>query len=220
MRRFMMIRRVDETGVSGTGHIADGVVFDDGKVVVRWRTATPGTTSFDSIEHAKAVHGHDGKTAVEFHDDDAPVMWLCCMCFSDMDLPVNHCFQCGAGGSAVAMSNSQIEQIQRHDKHRLESIDKLHKELVPLRRIAIDTYGPTALGLSVSRFHGADGEEFVSIRQGNTTFSVGPNPGESDEAYLRRAGERCTLDPEHVQRLHAERSHLAGETPNTKGTEQ
>lgn len=217
MRRFMMLRQVDETGVSGTGHIADGVVFEDGTVVVRWRTATPGTTTFASLEHAKAVHGHDGATRFEFHDHDLPIVWLCCMCFSDMDLPVNHCFQCGSGGSAVPMSKTYLEAIQTHDKHRLESIDKCLKELGALRRVAIDTYGPTALGLAVRRFRGAPGEEFVSIERGNISFGVRPEPGESDEAFLRRAGECCTLDPDHVRRLHAERSSPPIGTPGKDG---
>lgn len=205
MRRFMMLRRVDETGVSGTGHIADGVVFDDGTTVVRWRTATPGLTSFATLDHAKAVHGHDGKTTFEFHDDDAPTMWLCCMCFADMDLPVNHCFQCGGGGTAVAMSRSQLDQIQRHDKDRLDALQKCHTELRALRRVAIDVHGPSALGLAVSRFTSqATGEEFVSIRRGDTSYGVRPEPGESDADFLKRAGESCALDPDHVRRVHAE----------------
>jgi hypothetical protein len=206
MRRFMMLRRVDETGVSGTGHIADGVVFHDGTVVVRWRTATPGTTSFASLEHAKTVHGHDGKTVFEFHDWEPPIVWLCCMCFSDMDPPLNHCYQCGAGGSAVPMAKSQLEQIQTHDKQRLESIEKLHEELRAVRRVALDVYGPTALGLTVDRWTDADGAVRVSgIRQGRTTHGVYPANGEDDETFLRREGERVTLDPDHVRRLHAER---------------
>lgn len=204
-RRFMMLRRVDETGVSGVGHIADGVVFDDGTVVVHWRTATPGTTTFASLEHAKAVHGHDGKTVFEFHDWEPPIVWLCCMCFSDMDIPVNHCLQCGSGGSAVPMSKVQLEQLQKHDRQRIEAYDKLATETRALRRVAIDVYGPTALGLEVNRFTGHGGEEFVSIRRGSTTWSVRPEDGESDDAFLKRAGEHCTLDPDYVRRLHAER---------------
>lgn len=207
MRRFMMLRRVDETGVSGIGHIADGVLFEDGTVVVRWRTKTPGTTMFASLEHARAVHGHDGQTTFEFHDWEGPIAWLCCMCFSDMDIPVNHCFQCGSGGTAVPMSKIYLEQIQVHDRQRIESNDKLRVELAALRRIVIDTYGPTALGLSVERWKDLEGNERIQgIRRGNTTFCVRPGDGESDEAFLRREGERCELDPAHIRSLHAERT--------------
>lgn len=35
-RTFFLIRQGDETGVSGTGHVLDGVVWPDGKVVTKW----------------------------------------------------------------------------------------------------------------------------------------------------------------------------------------
>jgi hypothetical protein len=37
-RLFTLIRQIDETGVSGTGRILDGVVFHTGQVVICWRT--------------------------------------------------------------------------------------------------------------------------------------------------------------------------------------
>ena len=206
MRRFMMLRKVDETGVSGVGHIADGVVFEDGTVVVRWRTKTPGTTTFASIDHAKAVHGHDGKTTFEFHDWEGPTEWLCCMCFSDMDLPVNHCFECGAGGAAVAMSKEQLLAIQRHDKYRLERHDELTRELKALRRVAVDVYGPAALGLTLRRNESADPPmRWASVARGNTSWgSFTDDSAESDEALLLRVAEGASLDPDHVRRVHAE----------------
>ncbi|MGH2530931.1 MAG: hypothetical protein ACRDJW_01375 [Thermomicrobiales bacterium] len=35
---FTLIRRADESGVSGTGRVLDGVVFHTGQVVVCWRS--------------------------------------------------------------------------------------------------------------------------------------------------------------------------------------
>ena len=37
-RLFTVIRTRDETGVSGTGRVIDGVVFHTGQVVVCWRS--------------------------------------------------------------------------------------------------------------------------------------------------------------------------------------
>jgi hypothetical protein len=37
-RLFTMIRHIDESGVSGTGRVIDGVIFHTGQVVVCWRT--------------------------------------------------------------------------------------------------------------------------------------------------------------------------------------
>lgn len=37
-RLFSLIRHLDESGVSGTGRVIDGVVFHTGQVVICWRT--------------------------------------------------------------------------------------------------------------------------------------------------------------------------------------
>lgn len=69
-RRFELHRDEDETGVSGTGVVAEGVVFTDGKVALRWRTATASTTLFDNLEQMREVHGHDGKTRIVYPDEE------------------------------------------------------------------------------------------------------------------------------------------------------
>ena len=68
MKPFEMHRDVDESGVSGTGHVADGVEFDDGRVALRWRTNKDhnATTLFDSMSAVHSVHGHGGKTRIEY----------------------------------------------------------------------------------------------------------------------------------------------------------
>lgn len=64
MRLFELQRDVDVSGASGTGRVAQGVVFDDGRVAFRWLTPTRSTVTFDSIEDMEKIHGHDGKTKV------------------------------------------------------------------------------------------------------------------------------------------------------------
>ena len=68
MRRFRLVRDQDVSGVSGTGHVADGVQFEDGTVVTRWRATIAQTCVWTSIEHVEAVHGHSGATRVEWID--------------------------------------------------------------------------------------------------------------------------------------------------------
>lgn len=63
---FKAVRKTDETGVSGAGHVADGVVFEDGTTVLRWRTKTRSTAVYASFEDMKTIHGHDGATVFEF----------------------------------------------------------------------------------------------------------------------------------------------------------
>jgi hypothetical protein len=59
-RLFSLYRRSDESGVSGTGRVLDGVVFHNGKVVVCWRTDLRGGHSsivvYDSWTAFEAVH--------------------------------------------------------------------------------------------------------------------------------------------------------------------
>lgn len=59
---FHLVRDEDESGVSGTGRVAVGVVFPDGTVALRWNTATASTAVYDSLEDVITIHGHGGKT--------------------------------------------------------------------------------------------------------------------------------------------------------------
>lgn len=66
---FVLRRTTDVTGLSGTGVVADGVTFPDGKTVTRWRGGTTGvaqTCVWDNIQHVRRIHGHDGATRIEF----------------------------------------------------------------------------------------------------------------------------------------------------------
>jgi len=67
-RRFELHRREDETGISGTGHIADGVEFEDGTCALRWRTEHRSTAIYPSFKDLLAIHGHDGKTKAVWID--------------------------------------------------------------------------------------------------------------------------------------------------------
>lgn len=65
---FVLRRDVDTTGLSGTGVVADGAVFPDGKTVTRWRGGTTGvsqTSVWDNVKHVQRIHGHDGATKLE-----------------------------------------------------------------------------------------------------------------------------------------------------------
>lgn len=64
---FVLRRTTDVTGVSGTGVIADGVVFPDGRVATRWRDTmgVAQTCAWDRLSHVQKIHGHNGATRVE-----------------------------------------------------------------------------------------------------------------------------------------------------------
>jgi hypothetical protein len=75
LRGFTLVRDIDVTGISGTGVVAQGVVFDDGSVVVRWLDAgvseinrlagvRPTTVMHENIGSVLALHGHNGATKI------------------------------------------------------------------------------------------------------------------------------------------------------------
>ena len=66
MRLFHLERIEDASGVSGIGKVAEGVVFDDGSVVLRWLTAVKSTVFFQNITDVESVHGHQGKTTIVY----------------------------------------------------------------------------------------------------------------------------------------------------------
>ena len=69
--RFVLARDEDVSGVSGTGIVAEGVVFDDGVAVLRWRGAWPTSVVFHDrgLDAVREIHGHGGKTRVVVIDD-------------------------------------------------------------------------------------------------------------------------------------------------------
>ena len=73
-RLFQLVRHEDETGVSGEGVVVEGVVFSDGHAAIHWTGSKwPTTTPHPGgIEAVLEVHGHDGKTILEWLDREAP----------------------------------------------------------------------------------------------------------------------------------------------------
>ncbi len=73
-RLFTMIRTRDESQISGTGRVLDGVLFHNGKVVICWRT--------DTKHGYSSIGVYDSWAAFQFiHIDSHPtngtkILWL------------------------------------------------------------------------------------------------------------------------------------------------
>ena len=63
-RLFELQRDVDVTGYSGVGGVADGVIWPDGTVSMRWRGEIRTTTEAACVAHIEAIHGHGGASRV------------------------------------------------------------------------------------------------------------------------------------------------------------
>lgn len=73
MQRFVLKREEDVSGVSGVGIVAEGVVFEDGTAVLRWRGKWPTSVVFHDrgLEAVAEIHGHGGKTTIVVLDEAA-----------------------------------------------------------------------------------------------------------------------------------------------------
>jgi len=68
-KEFYLNRTEDESGISGTGRVAQGFVFDNGRVALVWLSEHPSTTVYDNIGEVQAIHGHSGSTEVKMEPD-------------------------------------------------------------------------------------------------------------------------------------------------------
>ncbi|MFJ7422751.1 hypothetical protein ACIQXD_29730 [Streptomyces uncialis] len=70
MRRFVLERTVDHSGVSGTGTVVNGVAFPNGQVVMQWRGPYPSLVVWPDLDMAMTVHGHGDDTRVRWIDPE------------------------------------------------------------------------------------------------------------------------------------------------------
>lgn len=57
-----IFRHEDDSGISGTGRVAEWIEYSDGEVVVHWLSHTPSTNHYRNMKQVEAIHGHNGKT--------------------------------------------------------------------------------------------------------------------------------------------------------------
>lgn len=66
---FELHRIQDDSGISGTGHVLDGVVFPDGTTVVRWRGKHRSTATFKNYRDFEKIHmAYHGSSEVKWTD--------------------------------------------------------------------------------------------------------------------------------------------------------
>jgi hypothetical protein len=70
IRRFQLHRHIDETGVSGTGVVAEGVEFTSGMIAMTWYSPHRAVNVYESIKTVDELHGHSGKTQIVWLDEN------------------------------------------------------------------------------------------------------------------------------------------------------
>ena len=73
MQAFVLVRAKDVTGRSGTGVVAEGVVFTDGFAIIKWLREPYALGIYETLEALISVHGHDGNTHVEFIEKNTSI---------------------------------------------------------------------------------------------------------------------------------------------------
>lgn len=64
MRIFTLVRDEDVSGTSGTGVVAEGVEFSNGRVVIHWLSQMETISVYDNARVLEQVHGHAGRTRI------------------------------------------------------------------------------------------------------------------------------------------------------------
>jgi hypothetical protein len=72
-RRFVVNRRVDVTGISGTGIRVEGVVFSDGWAVTHWLDLPPMSEPKTEVWHNPGV---DPFIKISGHNGASEVVWI------------------------------------------------------------------------------------------------------------------------------------------------
>lgn len=68
-RCFALYRWRDTSGVSGTGTVAWGTVYPNGKVSLAWCGDRPSINIYESLADVEAIHGHNGDTSILMCDE-------------------------------------------------------------------------------------------------------------------------------------------------------
>ncbi len=64
MKLFWLNRKVDISGTSGVGIVAEGVVFSNGWCTLHWLGKYTSVAYYQSIAELETIHGHNGATEV------------------------------------------------------------------------------------------------------------------------------------------------------------
>lgn len=68
IRRFLLERSEDVSGISGIGNVAEGVEFTNGWVTMIWISYCTSFVFFPSIKEMLNIHGHGDKTKIRWLD--------------------------------------------------------------------------------------------------------------------------------------------------------
>jgi hypothetical protein len=66
MKTFYLDRKSNGEELSGVGKVAEGVIFTDKTVALRWLKWPHSVGFYQSVEDMIFLHGHEGRTTIVF----------------------------------------------------------------------------------------------------------------------------------------------------------
>ena len=66
MKLFKLYRKVDITGISGVGYVAEGVIFENNKVILCWYGKVSSIVVYDNLEDMKSIISHNNNTDIHY----------------------------------------------------------------------------------------------------------------------------------------------------------
>lgn len=129
-RRFYMERIKDETGVSRTGRVLEGVLWQNGEVTVQWRPPLSTFGFYHSLNEFETIH-------VDCHPSCNVIRWLepfegwhCFGCGAS-GMMGNYCEVCGAHSTSYHPATEGWKSNERYEAEReLESLNRRRKILI------------------------------------------------------------------------------------------
>ena len=64
MKTFYLNRLVDVSGISGCGKVAEGVIFDSGKVVLNWIVGIESIVIYQTVEDLTKITCYNGNSEI------------------------------------------------------------------------------------------------------------------------------------------------------------
>ena len=61
---FYLLRKIDPTGISGVGVVAQGVILSSGRCIIEWTSFHTSINIYNSLDAIKELHGHNGDTEI------------------------------------------------------------------------------------------------------------------------------------------------------------
>lgn len=129
-RRFYMERIKDETGVSRTGRVLEGVLWQNGEVTVQWRPPLSTFGFYHSLKEFETIHVdcHPSCNVIRWLDHSEG--WHCFDCGAHGWMQ-NFCGVCGSPSTGYHPTTEGWKSTDRYEAEReLEQLNRRRKELI------------------------------------------------------------------------------------------